>query len=51
MINTIPEGLAAEPVLLAARQPQGRLDRAPFVMLYSLAAMQAANVSLFGLKR
>ena len=46
-----PDGLAAEPVLLAARPAQGRLDRAPFVMLYSLAAMQAVNVSLFGLKR
>ena len=48
---SIPDGLAAEPVLLTARPPQGRLDRAPFVMLYSLAAMQAVNVSMFGLKR
>ena len=47
----IPEGLGAEPVLLTARPTQGRLDRAPFVMLYSLAAMQAVNVSMFGLKR
>ena len=50
-ISAIPEGLAAEPVLLTARPTQGRLDRAPFVMLYSLAAMQAVNVSMFGLKR
>ena len=47
----VPDGLAAEPVLLTARPTQGRLDRAPFVMLYSLAAMQAVNVSMFGLKR
>ena len=50
-ISAVPEGLAAEPVLLTARPPQGRLDRAPFVMLYSLAEMQAVNVSMFGLKR
>jgi len=46
-----PDGLACEPVLLRARPPQSRLDRAPFVMLYSLAAMQAFNVSVLGLKR
>lgn len=49
--SAIPEGLAAEPVLLTARPTQGRLDRAPFVMLYSLAAMQWVNVSISGLKR